>query len=140
MVHIESISLAMIKFIIPFLVGSLIFFSAIVAPNIFAKLDKKNARIFVRSIFPKLYTWGIVFSLLLTFLSLSQRPLLSFIFLTIFLGFFFSKFFLVNWINQVSDIKNKTKEDKKKFIILHTISVIIFISQILTLSFINFKI
>ena len=140
MVHIESISLELIKFLIPFLVGSLIFFSAIVAPNIFAKLDKKNARIFVRSIFPKLYTWGIVFSLLLTFLSLSHRPLLSLTFLTISLGFFFSKFFLVNWINQVSDIKNKKKEDKKRFLILHTISVIIFISQIFTLAFINFKI
>ena len=140
MFHIESISLELIKFFIPFLVGSLIFFSAIVAPNIFAKLDKKNARIFVRSIFPKLYTWGIVFSLLLTFLSLSHRSLLSFIFLTISLGFFFSKFFLVNWINQVSDIKNKKKEDKKRFLILHTISVIIFISQILTLAFISFKI
>ena len=136
----ESISLTLTKFIIPFLVGSLIFFSVVIAPNIFAKLDQKNARIFVRSIFPKLYMWGIVFSLVLTALSLLFNPFLSFIFLIIFFGFLFSKYFLVVSINQVSDIKNKTKSDKKKFVMLHTLSVIVFISQILLLTFINFKI
>ena len=138
--EIESISLTLVKFIIPFLVGSLIFFSLVIAPNIFAKLDQKNARIFVRSIFPKLYMWGIIFSLILTTLSLLFRPYLSLIFFVVFLGFLFSKYFLVESINQVSDIKNKTESDKKKFVILHTLSVIVFISQILLLTFINFKI
>lgn len=136
----ESISLTLAKFIIPFLVGSLIFFSTVIAPNIFAKLDQKNARIFVRSIFPKLYMWGIVFSLILTALSLLFKPYFSLVFLVILFGFLFSRYFLVKSINQVSDIKNKTKADKKKFVILHTLSVIVFISQIILLTFINFKI
>jgi len=140
MVQIETISIISTKFIIPFLVGGFIFFSVIIAPNIFAKLDSKNARIFIRTIFPKLYTWGIVFSLVLTFLSLFYKPTLSFIFLLICSGFLFSKYFLVKWINQLSDIKNKTKQDKKKFAILHTLSVVVFISQILLLTFVNFKI
>lgn len=140
MAQIESISLIITKFIIPFLVGGFVFFSVIIAPNIFAKLDPKNARIFVRSIFPKVYTWGIIFTLILTFLSLFYKFSLSFIFLAICSGFFFSKYFLIKWINQLSDIQNKTKEDKKRFFILHTLSVVIFISQILLLTFVNFKI
>ena len=31
-------------FLIPFLIGSLVFFSSIVAPNTFMSLDEKNAR------------------------------------------------------------------------------------------------
>ena len=44
------------------LLGSMIFFSVIVAPNVFITLDSKNSRKFIRSIFPKLYLWGLAIS------------------------------------------------------------------------------
>ena len=49
--------LILVKFLIPFLLGGLIFFSALVAPNVFKSLDEKNARLFLRGIFPKLYLY-----------------------------------------------------------------------------------
>ena len=53
----------LVTFLIPFLIGSLIFFSAIVAPNTFINLDEKNARKFIRTLFPKIYSYAAIISL-----------------------------------------------------------------------------
>ena len=42
-------------FLISIWVGSIIFFSAIIAPTVFKALDEKNAGIFLRAFFPKYY-------------------------------------------------------------------------------------
>ena len=47
--------LILVKFLIPFILGGLVFFSALVAPSVFKNLDEKNARLFLRGIFPKIY-------------------------------------------------------------------------------------
>ena len=115
-----------VKFLIPFLLGSLIFFSALVAPNVFKSLDEKNARLFIRSIFPKLYLYSGVLSLSISLTLLFINSFLSFIFFMITLGYFYSRQFLMVKINNASDQKNE-KEFKK----LHRFSVLIFITQIL---------
>lgn len=115
-----------VKFLIPFLLGSLIFFSALVAPSVFKSLDEKNARLFIRSIFPKLYLYSGVLSLSISLTLLFINSFLSFIFFMITLGYFYSRQFLMVKINNASDQKNE-KEFKK----LHRFSVLIFITQIL---------
>ena len=40
--------------------GTIIFFSAVVAPTIFKSLDEKDAGVFLRAFFPKYYIFGIV--------------------------------------------------------------------------------
>ena len=40
--------------------GTIIFFSAVVAPTVFKSLDEKNAGVFLRAFFPKYYIFGIV--------------------------------------------------------------------------------
>ena len=115
-----------VKFLIPFLLGSLIFFSALVAPNVFKSLDEKNARLFIRSIFPKLYLYSGVLSLSISLALIFINSFLSFIFFMITLGYFYSRQFLMVKINNASDQKNE-KEFKK----LHRFSVLIFITQIL---------
>ena len=115
-----------VKFLIPFLLGSLIFFSALVAPNVFKSLDEKNARLFIRSIFPKLYLYSGVLGLSISLTLLFINSFLSFIFFMITLGYFYSRQFLMVKINNASDQKNE-KEFKK----LHRFSVLIFITQIL---------
>ena len=114
------------KFLIPFLLGGLIFFSALVAPNVFTSLDEKNARIFLRGIFPKLYFFAGIFSLLISLILFFINNFLSFIFFIITIGYFYSRQFLMIKINEASDQKNQ-KEFKK----LHRFSVLIFIVQIL---------
>ena len=70
--------LIFVKFFIPFLLGSLIFFSALVAPNVFKSLDEQNARLFIRSIFPKLYLYSGILSLLISLVLLFINGFLSF--------------------------------------------------------------
>ena len=127
------ISNHVIKFLLPFLVGSLIFFSAIIAPNTFLVLDDKNARKFIRSIFPKLYLWSLVICLILTLLMFFNNKFFGFVLLIVSFGFFFSRQYLTKWINDVSDLKNKKEIDEKRFKKLHKLSVFIFLSQIVCL-------
>ena len=133
------ISNQIINFLLPFLIGSLIFFSSIIAPNTFLVLDEKNARKFIRSIFPKLYLWSMVICLILALLMFLNDKFFGFILLIISFGFFFSRQYLTKWINNVSDQKNKKESDEKKFKKLHTLSVLIFISQIICLLIISFR-
>ena len=114
------------KFLIPFLLGGLIFFSALVAPNVFTSLDEKNARVFLRGIFPKLYLYAGILSLCISLILFFINNFLSFIFFIITIGYFYSRQFLMIKINEASDQKNQ-KEFKK----LHRFSVLIFIVQIL---------
>ena len=127
------ISNHVIKFLLPFLIGSLIFFSAIIAPNTFLVLDDKNARKFIRSIFPKLYLWSLVICLILTLLMFFNNKFYGFVLLIVSFGFFFSRQYLTKWINDVSDLKNKKEIDEKRFKKLHKLSVFIFLSQIVCL-------
>ena len=114
------------KFLIPLLLGGLIFFSALVAPNVFTSLDEKNARVFLRGIFPKLYLYAGILSLCISLILFFINNFLSFIYFIITIGYFYSRQFLMIKINEASDQKNQ-KEFKK----LHRFSVLIFIVQIL---------
>ena len=140
MLDYQNISLEIINFLIPFLVGSLIFFSIVVAPNVFISLDQKSARKFIRSIFPKLYLYAFFISITIALLVIFLDTIYSVIFLIVSLGFLFSKVFLVKWINDVSDVKQKTSQQIKKFKILHSLSVLIFITQIVCMTVVYFKV
>ena len=140
MLEYQNLSLQIINFLIPFLVGSLIFFSIVVAPNVFISLDEKSARKFIRRIFPKLYLYAFLISITIAFLIFYHGIIFSVLFFLVSLGFLFSKIFLVKWINDVSDIKQKTSKQIKKFKILHSLSVLIFITQIVCMTLIYLKI
>ena len=114
------------KFLIPLLLGGLIFFSALVAPSVFTSLDEKNARVFLRGIFPKLYLYAGIFSLVISLILFFINNFLSFIFFIITIGYFYSRQFLMIKINEASDQKNQNEFKK-----LHRFSVLIFIVQIL---------
>ena len=116
----------LVKFFIPFLLGGLFFFAALVAPNVFKCLDEKNSRLFLRGIFPKLYLYSGILSLFISLNLFFINNFLSFIFFIITLGYFYSRQYLMIRINKASDQKNQ-KEFKK----LHRFSVLIFITQIL---------
>ena len=140
MLEYQNLSLQIINFLIPFLVGSLIFFSIVVAPNVFISLDQKSASKFIRSIFPKLYLYAFLISITITLLFIFHGTIYSIIFFIVSSGFLFSKIFLVKWINDVSDVKQKTSQQIKKFKILHSLSVLIFITQIVCMTIVYFKV
>ncbi len=120
-------------FLIPFLIGSLVFFSSIVAPNTFINLDEKSARKFIRTLFPKIYTYAAILSLLISIFLLKVEVFYSFVFFVISIGYIYSKIFLMKKINDASDMK-----DDNKFKILHRFSVIIFILQLILMGFIYY--
>ena len=140
MLEYQNLSLQIVNFLIPFLVGSLIFFSIVIAPNVFTSLDQKSARKFIRNIFPKLYLYAFLISIIITLLIIYHGTIYSIIFFIVSSGFLFSKIFLVKWINDVSDIKKKTSQQITKFKILHSLSVLIFITQIVCMTIVYFKI
>jgi hypothetical protein len=64
-------SLYLIAVLVSIWVGSIIFFSAIIAPTVFKVLDEKSAGLFLRAFFPKYYIFGLIIgglSLVLIFL------------------------------------------------------------------------
>tara|TARA_B100000900_G_C20574622_1_gene714824 strand:- start:1892 stop:2149 length:258 start_codon:yes stop_codon:yes gene_type:complete len=81
--------------------------------------------------------WSFFISLAVAFLCLLNNKFYSMIMFFISFGFLFSRQYLVKWINAVSDIKIKNKKQKKRFKILHGLSVIILISQITGLLILN---
>ena len=127
-----------VLFLIPFLLGSLIFFSIIVAPNTFSSLDKTSARKFIRSIFPKIYLWGIIVSLIIFIILIVLKDYFyALLFFLIFLGYFYSRNFLIKKINRASD--RKTKKSENEFRFLHKLSVSIFGLQIIIMIFVYFN-
>ena len=116
----------LVKFFIPFLLGSLFFFALFVAPNVFKSLDEKNSRLFLRGIFPKLYLYSGILSLFISLNLFFINNFLSFVFFIITIGYFYSRQYLMIRINKASDQKNQ-----KEFNKLHRFSVLIFITQIL---------
>ena len=119
--------LSLISILISIWVGSIIFFSAIVAPTVFKSLDEKNAGVFLRAFFPKYYNFGIllgVASLALMYLS-GIIPVLNyslFVINLLMLVFTIIGKMMIPLINNARDLG---ASGEKKFKILHLISVIL---------------
>jgi hypothetical protein len=108
----------------------MLFFSFTIAPIIFKSLDEKNARNFIRSIFPYYYSVNLILSVLviICFIILNYYGLNFYLILSVAILFAFSQFILMPMINKFRD-NNETK----KFNYSHAISVVINIIQMVFL-------
>ncbi len=129
------ISGELIKFVIAFHLGSLIFFSMIIAPTTFNVLKEEEARKFIRSVFPKLYLWSILLNIFIFCGIFFIDNFLCMLSGLVLFGYIYSRQILVPKINLLSDQK-KSKSSQKDFRKLHTFSVLIFVSQKVVLIFI----
>lgn len=112
----------LIKIIPPLVLGSMLFFSIVIAPKIFAVLPNNEAGKFVRSIFPAYYKYnGLQYLILIALIFISGKIDNTF-YLSCFILFLFlfSNYFLVPVINNSRD-----KDNQKLFKLLHLASVII---------------
>lgn len=125
----------LIQNLIAISLGTMLFFSFVVAPVIFKVLDAKNAGKFVRKIFPHYYLINlIVLSIaVLLLLYISSVNFNFYITLIITILFAFSLFILMPLINKFKDSKKE-----KKFKYSHSLSVIINFIQILGLIYLVF--
>ncbi len=120
-------------FIHSLIIGFMIFFMSIVTPTVFKSLDEQQAGKFLRIIFPRMFIYGFILSLLASlsalFAELSMYWSLSLI--TAFL-FLINAYIITPRINTYRDLQLSGNENAvKMFKALHFFSVLIFIIQLL---------
>ena len=111
------------------ILGTMVFFSFVVAPVTFTTLNEENARKFIRKIFPYYYLFNLTISILtiLSFVFIKKFSIDFYLISLIAILFVISNFVLMPLINKYRD----TNQDKK-FKYSHFISVVInFVQMIL---------
>ena len=112
--------------------GAMVFFSSVVAPLVFIKLDGATAGQFIRNIFPWYYLLIAGFSLIAAVVFLFDRQLESLVMIVVFIGAFLSRQILMPSLNLHRDQELQgSLVAKKKFTFLHRCSVLINAIQIL---------
>jgi len=100
------------------MIGIMVFFTIAVAPTVFKVLPQEWASRYVRSFFPKYYAFLGAFSILASFASANILDMVLLILCAAL--FFFSLWVLTPAINKASDA-----QEKKKFGVLHGLSIVI---------------
>ena len=129
--------LDVISYLNSILLGSMIFFVIIVSPTVFTSLSSDQASKFLRIIFPRLFLFGLVISLVTSLgyyiSSLYIEMILALVSLIL---FFLNRNLLTPMINYYRDkeIEGDIKS-KKYFKLLHLLSVLFFVMNSIILVF-----
>ncbi|MBT5644319.1 MAG: DUF4149 domain-containing protein [Gammaproteobacteria bacterium] len=118
-------SLDIILVLVSIWVGSIIFFSAIIAPTVFKVLDEKSAGLFLRAFFPKYYIFGLIMGLLsivLIFLLSIPTNTMLLALLIVMIALTVTSKLMIPVINAARDMGEAGVRRFKK---LHTISVML---------------
>jgi hypothetical protein len=118
-------SLYLIVVLVSIWVGSIIFFSAIIAPTVFKVLDEKSAGLFLRAFFPKYYIFGLIIgglSLVLIFLLSIPVNTVLLALLIVMIALTVTSKLMIPVINAARDMGEAGVSRFKK---LHTMSVIL---------------
>jgi hypothetical protein len=118
-------SLDLILVLVSIWVGSIIFFSAIIAPTVFKVLDEKSAGLFLRAFFPKYYIFGLiigVLSLILIFLLNIPVNTMLLALLIVMIALTVTSKLMIPVINTARDMGETGASRFKK---LHTMSVML---------------
>ena len=114
-------------FLISIWVGSIIFFSAIIAPTVFKALDEKNAGIFLRAFFPKYYIFGIILGFIALILGIKA---MSLILVSMVVAMILLSIISRLMIPVINNARDMGVDGESRFKKLHTLSVFL---NILTL-------
>ena len=122
------------------LVGSMLFFAAIVAPTVFRALATDTAGVFLRRFFPLYFLWGLVLSILCTAAAFYSVNLIAgSICAAVALLFLYARFVLLGQINRARDLKLAGDViGSKRFRSLHRRSVLINALQLVLLIGLSF--
>ena len=123
----------MTNFLAATLFGSMISFMLLISPIVFTVLSANDAKNFLRKFFPRLFIFGMILSSLLIVFTLRELDLFNQkLSIIIFLGFFINLFFITPKVNKYRDLEmSNVKNAKKIFSILHSVSVCIFVIQLI---------
>ena len=119
----------LLNFFIAILLGSMIFFMAVVSPSVFATLSSNASSKFLRTIFPKMFLFGFIIAVLSLIFSFISGNILNCILLIIVaISFIINRNYLTPKINDFRD--KELKGDKKassSFKYMHLLSVLLFV-------------
>ena len=116
------------------LLGSMLFFAAVVAPSVFTFVSAEEAGKFLRGLFPRYYLWGIIVSLIMSILASMVSSLLLLSSILILVLFVIARQVLMPSINDTRDQMLAGDADAKlRFKRLHGASVAINAFQMLIL-------
>ena len=114
------------------LIGSMVFFVAVIAPLVFQVLEPEQGGAFLRRVFPRFYRFGLVVALIAAGLAFQSVPLAALTFGLVGLAFLLSDQVLTPAINRARDAGLGGDEAAhKRFEMLHKLSVRIFSVQAL---------
>ena len=117
------------------LIGSMIFFMAIVSPSVFATLSTNASSKLLRTIFPRMFLFGFIIAILsLVLCYISSNILNSFLLIIVAMSFIINRNYLTPKIN---DFRDKELEGDKKasssFKYMHLLSVLLFVLNFIIL-------
>tara|TARA_Y200000002_G_scaffold73140_1_gene57288 strand:- start:946 stop:1371 length:426 start_codon:yes stop_codon:yes gene_type:complete len=124
-----------LNFLISLLIGSMIFFTAVVSPSVFASLSSNASSKFLRLVFPRMFLFGIIITSLCFLLSiLLNNNLASILLAIITLSFFLNRNYLTPRINKYRD---EELEGNQRAVTLfkrmHLLSVLLFVLNFILL-------
>ena len=124
-----------LNFLLAVLIGSMIFFMAVVSPSVFTTLSTNASSKFLRTIFPRMFLFGFIIAVLSLILCyISGNILNSILLIVVAISFIINRNYLTPKIN---DFRDKELEGDKKasssFKYLHLLSVLLFILNFIIL-------
>ena len=124
-----------LNFLVTILIGSMIFFMAVVSPSVFATLSTNASSKFLRTIFPRMFLFGFIIALLSLILSYISGNNLNIILLVIVaVSFIINRNYLTPKINNLRD--KELEGDQKassNFKYMHLLSVLLFLLNFIIL-------
>lgn len=124
-----------LNFLLSILIGSMIFFMAIVSPSVFATLSTNASSKFLRTIFPRMFLFGFIISIVsLIFTFISGNVLNSILLIIIAISFIINRNYLTPKINNFRDRELEGDEKaSSSFKKMHFGSVLLFMLNFILL-------
>ena len=124
-----------LNFLLAVLIGSMIFFMAIVSPSVFATLSTNASSKLLRTIFPRMFLFGFIIAILsLVLCYISGNILNSILLIIVAMSFIINRNYLTPKIN---DFRDKELEGDEKassnFKYMHLLSVLLFLLNFIIL-------
>ena len=124
-----------LNFLLAVLIGSMIFFMAVVSPSVFATLSTNASSKLLRTIFPRMFLFGFIIAILsLVLCCISSNILNSILLIIVSMNFIINRNYLTPKIN---DFRDKELEGDKKasssFKYMHLLSVLLFVLNFIIL-------
>ena len=124
-----------LNFLLAVLIGSMIFFMAVVSPSVFATLSTNASSKLLRTIFPRMFLFGFIIAILsLVLCYISSNILNSILLIIVAMSFIINRNYLTPKINNFRD--KELEGDKKassSFKYMHLLSVLLFLLNFIIL-------